>query len=66
MAIQGGGKLVAVGIADAGWDSVSTLAIAQYRPDGTLDPTFSGNEKLWGANAGRAMTVPLLGPFTLA
>jgi uncharacterized delta-60 repeat protein len=46
VAIQGDRKLVAVGVAGSGWGSVSKLAIARYRPDGTLDPTFSGNGKL--------------------
>jgi uncharacterized delta-60 repeat protein len=41
VALQGDGKVVAVGSADAG----GYFAVARYNPDGTLDTSFSGDGK---------------------
>ena len=41
MALQGNGKIVAVGAADA--LGASTFALARYNPDGSLDTSFSGD-----------------------
>jgi uncharacterized delta-60 repeat protein len=46
VAIQTNGKIVAVGVAGAGWGSVSTVAVARYRIDGTLDSTFGNGGKV--------------------
>jgi uncharacterized delta-60 repeat protein len=46
VAIQANGKIVAVGVAGAGWGSISTVAIARYNTDGTLDTTFGNEGKL--------------------
>ncbi len=44
LARQGDGKIVAAGWTDGeGWSDA--LALARYRPDGTLDRTFSGDGK---------------------
>jgi uncharacterized delta-60 repeat protein len=42
LALQGGGKLVVAGSAS----ELAWFALARYRPDGTLDTTFSANGKL--------------------
>ena len=39
VALQGAGKIVAVGSSGNGYD----FALARYNPNGTLDPTFSGD-----------------------
>jgi uncharacterized delta-60 repeat protein len=44
VAIQDDGKIVVVGFA-AGPMSSSAFALARYNPNGTLDPTFSGDGK---------------------
>jgi uncharacterized delta-60 repeat protein len=41
VAIQGDGKIIAVGFAGAG--SAGDFALARYNPNGTLDPSFSGD-----------------------
>jgi uncharacterized delta-60 repeat protein len=41
VAIQGDGKIIAVGSAGAGNDR--DFALARYNPNGTLDPSFSGD-----------------------
>ena len=42
VALQADGKIVAVGIAGG---NGSSFAVARYNPNGTLDPTFSGDGK---------------------
>ncbi len=42
MALQGDGKIVAVGL--AGGDE-NDFALARYNPNGSLDPSFSGDGK---------------------
>jgi uncharacterized delta-60 repeat protein len=46
VAIQSDGKIVAAGVAGAGWDSVSTFALARYDTDGTRDGTFGVHGKV--------------------
>jgi uncharacterized delta-60 repeat protein len=46
VAIQANGKIVVVGVAGYMWGSVPTFAIARYRADGTLDPSFGDGGKL--------------------
>ena len=46
LAIQPDGKIVAVGVAGFGWDSLSTFALARYEADGSLDDTFGDGGKL--------------------
>jgi len=43
VAIQGDGKIVAVGFVDTGF--TVNFALARYNPDGSLDTSFSGNGK---------------------
>jgi uncharacterized delta-60 repeat protein len=43
VALQGDGKIVAVGQADG--DGAKNLALARYSPNGSLDTTFSGDGK---------------------
>ncbi|HEX9375751.1 MAG TPA: hypothetical protein VGB19_05885 [Actinomycetota bacterium] len=45
LAVQTDGKIVAVGVAGAA-ESSSDFLVLRYRPNGTLDPTFSGDGKL--------------------
>jgi uncharacterized delta-60 repeat protein len=45
IAIQSNGKIVAVG-GTSYWRTGTRLAMVRYRPNGTLDPTFSGNGKV--------------------
>ena len=44
MAIQADGKIVAVGLAD-GRANGRDFALARYSPNGSLDPSFSGDGK---------------------
>ena len=44
MALQGDGKIVAVGAAGSG-ATTSNFALARYNPNGTLDTSFSGDGK---------------------
>jgi uncharacterized delta-60 repeat protein len=46
VAIQSDGKIVAAGVAGAGWGSVATFALARYDTDGTRDGTFGLNGKV--------------------
>jgi uncharacterized delta-60 repeat protein len=46
VAIQANGKVVVVGVAGFMWGSVPTFAIARYRADGTLDPSFGEGGKV--------------------
>ena len=55
MALQGDGKIVAVGVRRDRRD----FALARYNPDGSLDPSFSGDglqttDFLFGAGDGRS------------
>ena len=43
MALQADGKIVAVGVADGG--ATGDFALARYNPNGSLDPSFSGDGK---------------------
>jgi uncharacterized delta-60 repeat protein len=45
LAIQGDGKIVAVGLAGGGTGNPGHFALARYNPNGTLDPSFSGDGK---------------------
>jgi len=51
LAIQADGKIVVVG-ASAGPSNTGEFAVARYRTDGSLDPTFSKNGKLTTPIAG--------------
>jgi len=46
VAIQADGKIVAAGVAGFAWGSLPTFALARYRVDGTLDPSFGDGGKL--------------------
>jgi len=46
VAIQADGKIVAAGVAGFAWGSLPTFALARYRLDGTLDPSFGDGGKL--------------------
>jgi uncharacterized delta-60 repeat protein len=46
VAVLANGKIVAVGVAGAGWGSVSAVAVARYNPDGSLDSTFGTGGKV--------------------
>ena len=58
VAIQADGKIVAVGVAGSMWGRLATFALARYRPDGTLDPSFGDGGKLRTRVGG----VPPVGP----
>ena len=61
VALQGDGKIVAVGQSGAGGYD---FALARYRPNGSLDPTFSGGGRQttdFGASQDRALGVALQG-----
>jgi uncharacterized delta-60 repeat protein len=45
LAVQPDGKIVAAGWTDQQSATSDTLAVARYRSNGTLDPSFSGNGK---------------------
>jgi uncharacterized delta-60 repeat protein len=46
VAILADGKIVAAGVAGFAWGSLPTFALARYRVDGTLDPSFGDGGKL--------------------
>ena len=45
VALQGGGKIVAVGVSRTGTSRTGSFALARYNPNGSLDPSFSGDGK---------------------
>ena len=46
LAVMPDGRFVAAGDIDIGGSQDELVAVARYRPDGTLDPTFSGDGKV--------------------
>jgi uncharacterized delta-60 repeat protein len=66
VALQGDGKIVAVGGVhfDPNGTSSQDFALARYNPDGSLDPSFSGDGKQttdFGGNGDQATAVALQG-----
>ncbi len=53
VALQPNGKLVVVGIADTTGLNGTNIALARYNPNGSLDPTFSGDGKQRTSFGGR-------------
>jgi uncharacterized delta-60 repeat protein len=43
VALQAGGKIVAVGDSNSGAGTTGDFALARYNPNGSLDPSFSGD-----------------------
>jgi len=66
MVVQPDGKIVAVGVRSGNSD----IVLARYLPDGSLDPTFSGNGKhaisLGGTEIGRAIVLQPDGKIVVA
>ena len=64
VALQGDGKIVAAGCACPETVNARDFALARYRPNGSLDPTFSGDGRQttdFGASQDRALGVALQG-----
>jgi uncharacterized delta-60 repeat protein len=56
--IQGDGRIVAAGVANAGSPETAHLALARYNPDGSLDGSFDADGKVEG-QAGWAWSVAI-------